>query len=109
MKPKAIYLVLAIAGTVFPYSQLIPFVGEHGLDAGAFVQQAFGTRISAFFTWDVIVSSIALWALVAIDGCRRGMRQLWVPIAANLLVGVSLGLPLFLYMRERQPEATGVA
>ena len=33
------------------------------------------------------------------------MSGLWVPIAANLLVGVSLGLPLFLYLREVRREA----
>jgi hypothetical protein len=33
------------------------------------------------------------------------MGHLWAPIAANLAVGVSLGLPLFLYLRERRLEA----
>jgi hypothetical protein len=28
------------------------------------------------------------------------MRRLWAPVAASLAVGVSLGLPLFLYLRE---------
>lgn len=35
-----------------------------------------------------------------VEGRRAGVRHLWAPIAANLAVGVSLGLPLFLYMRE---------
>jgi uncharacterized membrane-anchored protein YhcB (DUF1043 family) len=30
------------------------------------------------------------------------MGHLWVYIVCNLLVGLSLGLPLFLYMRERK-------
>jgi len=33
------------------------------------------------------------------------MRNLWAPVAANLAVGVSLGLPLFLYMREARASA----
>lgn len=53
---------------------------------------------------DVIVSSVVLWVLVAIEGRRAAMRHLWAPVAANLVVGVSLGLPLFLYMREKQLE-----
>jgi hypothetical protein len=32
------------------------------------------------------------------------MERLWLPIASVLLVGVSLGLPLFLYLRERELE-----
>ena len=49
---------------------------------------------------DVIVSSLVLWTLVFSEGRRLGMKNLWAPVAANLAVGVSLGLPLFLYMRE---------
>jgi hypothetical protein len=30
------------------------------------------------------------------------MKHLWVYIACNLAVGVSLALPLFLYVRERR-------
>jgi hypothetical protein len=61
--------------------------------------------VSGFFGWDVIVSSLVLWAFVFFEGRRVGVAGLWAPIAANLLVGVSLGLPLFLYMRERRREA----
>ncbi len=32
MKPKSLYLLLCIAGTVLPYSQFLPFVQEHGVD-----------------------------------------------------------------------------
>jgi hypothetical protein len=30
------------------------------------------------------------------------VRLLWLPIDATCLIGVSCGLPLFLYLRERQ-------
>jgi hypothetical protein len=30
------------------------------------------------------------------------LRLLWMPISATCLIGVSCGLPLFLYLRERQ-------
>jgi len=45
-----------------------------------------------------------LWTLVFSEGRRLGMKNLWAPVAANLAVGVSLGLPLFLYMREARPR-----
>jgi hypothetical protein len=101
MTPRRLYLVLSVVGTVLPYSQLVPFLREHGLDVPLFVDQLFANRISAFFGLDVIVSSIALWVLVAVDGRRRRVKHLWAPIVANLAVGVSLGLPLFLYLQER--------
>jgi hypothetical protein len=100
VKAKHLYLALCFIGTVLPLSQFIPFVRQHGLDLPLFLSQLFATRISAFFAWDVIVSSIVLWVFVAIEGRRLRLSHLWIPVAANLVVGVSLGLPLFLYMRE---------
>lgn len=101
MKPKHLYVVLAIAGAVFPLWQFAPFLREHGLNLPLMIAQLFSTPVSAFFGVDVIVSSVVLWAFVFIEGRRAGMRQLWLPVLASLTVGVSLGLPLFLYMRER--------
>jgi hypothetical protein len=100
MRLTAVYLVLAVIGTVLPYSAFVPFLQEHGLDVRLFLEQLFANRISAFFGWDVIVSSVVLWLFVLIEGRRLGMKRLWMPIAGSLAVGVSLGLPLFLYMRE---------
>jgi hypothetical protein len=101
---KFIYLLLCIAGTVLPYSQLVPFVLEHNLDIQLFFEQLFANKISAFFGMDVIVSSLVLWVFVYGEGTRLKMSNLWIYIAANLLVGVSLALPLFLLMREYQLE-----
>jgi hypothetical protein len=106
MRPKHVYFVLCLAGIVLPYSQFIPFLREHGLNLGLFFQQLFANRISGFFGLDVIVSSLVLWVFVSVDGRRHRMRHLWAPIAGNLAVGVSLGLPLFLYMREARLEGS---
>jgi hypothetical protein len=100
MKPRTAYLWLCVAGTILPYSQFVPFLAAHGLDLRLFVDQLFANRVSAFFGLDVIVSSLVLWVLVFVDGRRAGVPHLWAPIAGNLAVGVSLGLPLFLYLRE---------
>lgn len=96
------YLLLCILGTVLPYSQFIPFLREHGMNVPLFIEQLFANHISGFFGFDVIISSAVLWALVLTEGRRRQMKHLWVYLLCNLLVGVSLGLPLFLYMRERK-------
>ena len=38
------------------------------------------------------------------DGVEREVAKLWLPIAGTLIVGVSLGLPLFLYLRDVAEE-----
>lgn len=97
-----LYLILCVAGTVLPYSQFLPFLAEHGINVRVFVEQLFDNRISSLFGFDVIVSSAVLWAFVLMEGRRQRMKHLWVYILCNLAVGVSLALPLFLYMRERK-------
>ena len=105
MRLRHWYLALCVLGTALPYSRFIPFLREHGLDLPQFVQQLFANQVSGFFGWDVIVSSIVLWVAVLTDRQRRGLRHAWAPLAGNLVVGVSLGLPLWLYLREMQTDA----
>ncbi len=100
MKAKSVYLFLCILGMLLPYWQFVPFLLEHGLDMRLFFDQLFANHISGFFAMDVLVSSLVLWTFVVFEGKRSKAKHLWAPIAANFVVGVSLGLPLFLYMRE---------
>jgi Terpene cyclase DEP1 len=97
-----LYLTLCVVGAALPLSQFFPFLAQHGLNARLFIEQLFANHISGFFGLDVIVSSVVLCAFVLSEGRRRQMKNLWIYIACNLAVGVSLALPLFLYMRERR-------
>ena len=104
MRPKHVYLILCVLGFALPYSQFIPWVMENGVHLKLFVQQLFANRIGAFFGVDVMVSAIVLFRFVADEGRRLGIRAAWAPIVSTLLVGVSLGFPLFLYLREVKLE-----
>jgi hypothetical protein len=103
---QSIYLVCCLLGTLLPYSQFLPFLLEHGFNLTLFFEQLFANRISSFFGMDVLISSLVLWIFVFSEGTRLQMKHLWIYVLSNLLVGVSLGLPLFLLMRQRQLETT---
>ena len=105
MKPKTIYLVLCVLGFVVPYAAFVPWVAQHGLDLRLFVEQMLANRISTFFSLDVIVSAVVLFRFAAAESARHRIPRRWLVLLATLLVGVSLGLPLFLYLRESQLEA----
>lgn len=75
------------------------------LGSFAFLHQLFANRIGGFFGLDVIVSALVLWVFIFSEGARVGIRHLWLPVVTSLIVGVSLGLPLFLYMRQRHLDA----
>jgi len=104
MKLKNVYLILCVLGVVLPYWQFIPWVAANGLNMRLFVEQLFANRIGGFFGMDVIVSAIALLVFVRSERSRLKSWERWLPLAAVLLVGVSLALPLFLYLRESKLE-----
>lgn len=97
---KLLYLLATLLGTALPLSQFIPFLKTHGLDLKLFFALLFSNNVSGFFGMDVIVSSLVLWIFVFSEGRRFGMKHLWLYVISNLLVGVSLALPLFLLFRE---------
>jgi len=45
-----------------------------------------------------------LIAFMRVESTRIQIRRRWLPILAVMLVGVSLALPMFLYMREMRLE-----
>ena len=97
---QIVYLAFCVFGTVLPYSEFVPFLKDHGLDGSLFLQQLFANPVSGFFGLDVIVSSAVLLVFVYSEGTRLQMRNLWLYVVANLLVGVSLALPMFLLARQ---------
>ena len=97
-----LFLIAAILGTALPLSHLLPFLSAHGLDLPLFFRQLFQTDVSSFFGVDVIVSGLTLLVFIPREGRRLGMKRLWVYVLCTLLVGVSMGLPLFLFFRERK-------
>jgi hypothetical protein len=104
VKSKAVYLVLCIVGFAAPYAAFLPWLAEHGPNGRLFLQHLLANRISAFFALDVVVSALVLLRFSALESRRLGLRSRWIVLAATLLVGVSLGLPLLLYFRERHLE-----
>jgi hypothetical protein len=61
-------------------------------------------RIGAFFGMDVIVSAVVLFVFIRNEQSRSPIPARWLPLVAVLTVGVSLALPLFLYLREHKLE-----
>jgi hypothetical protein len=106
VSPKRLYLLLAVLGFLLPYAQFAPWVWEHGPDPRLFFSELAANPISRFFGWDVIVSACVLLAFMRIERKRRPIAHAWMPLVGLILVGVSFGLPLFLYLREENSELT---
>jgi len=83
-----------------PLFQFIPFFKENGFDISLFISQPFINRISAGFTFDLLVTATVVIIFIISESKRLDIRKFWISIIAIFSVGVSLGLPLFLYQRE---------
>lgn len=101
---KKFYGALCVLGIVLPYWQFVTWIAENGLAVETLVAEAFSSRISAFAWLDVIVSAVVLLGFILHEGSRNKMKRLWLPILGTCIVGVSLGLPLFLLLREIQTK-----
>jgi uncharacterized protein DUF2834 len=108
MKARHFYLVCCVLGLLLPYSQLVPWLLEHGLNVTLFCRELFANRISSFFAIDVIVSAIVLLWFIQSEGRRLRVGLLWLPTVGTLVVGVSFGLPLFLFLRQVRLDRTTV-
>lgn len=97
---QIIYLVLCIAGMVLPLSQFVPWLPVNGFNVPLLLQQATSSAIAAFAWSDVLVSGVAVAVFVVAESRRLAMSLLWLPLSC-LMVGPSLAMPLFLFLRER--------
>ena len=100
MNARRFYFGLCLLGLLVPNAAFWPWLLTHGLDPKRFLLDLFANGVSAFFGLDVVLSALALSGFVLLEGTRLRLRRRRLPILATCLVGVSLGLPLFLYQRQ---------
>ena len=95
-----IFLILCcVAGIVIPYWFALPFFLIHGPNFSLFLEEIFATRISSFFAADLIVASVIFLVWSFRDSKERRISGWWVVLLSNLVVGLSLALPLYLLKR----------
>jgi hypothetical protein len=103
---KKIYFFLAILGFILPLWQFGLWLFEFGIDVPLMLNKVIEDNLSLFAWLDVIISAIVLIIFIVYEGRKQLMRRLWIPIVGTLCVGVSFGLPLFLFLREQHFEQT---
>ncbi|HET9333088.1 MAG TPA: DUF2834 domain-containing protein [Gemmatimonadota bacterium] len=105
MKLRHVYLTLSLLGILIPFFFFLPWLTENGVDLPLFFSELFSTRVGGFFGLDVFVSAAVLFVFVAVEGRRVAASARWLAVAVTLACGVSAGLPLFLYLRQRTRDA----
>ncbi len=101
---KIFWIVCCVAGIAVPYWFALPFFLIHGPNFRLFVQEMFATRISSFFAADLIIASAIFLVWSRRDARDRNINGWWLVLVSNLLVGLSLALPLYLLKRFEAAE-----
>jgi hypothetical protein len=96
---KIFLIFCCVAGIVIPYWFAIPFFMFHGPNLRLLVEELFANNISSFFAADLIVASVIFLVWSFRDAKVRKIGGWWVVLLSNLVVGLSLALPLYLLKR----------
>ncbi len=95
------YLALALWGAVHPMLWLLRHLRESGSGLAGLVVAWQANAATTGLAWDLVIAAFALtlW-IIAETSVRRNWEALFA-IPATFLVGVSCGLPLYLFLRTR--------
>ncbi|MDE0756089.1 MAG: DUF2834 domain-containing protein [Woeseiaceae bacterium] len=97
---QQLYLGMTIVGTLAPPIAGATYLLEHGYNPAHLMPAIFSSPVSAMVGINVIIGCITLAILMHTEGRELGVKT-WLPILAITVVGISSGLPLYLYLRER--------
>ena len=113
MKPRHLYLLLFVVGTLLPLALFWPWVNANGLNLPLFFNELFSTSIGAFFASDVMISGVVLMIFSVAESRRLKMDNsltvVGLVVIATLCAGVSSGFPLFLFFRQRHLDGIAKA
>jgi uncharacterized membrane protein YczE len=99
---RLVWLALALWGAVHPMYYFVTYMREEGVGLVGLGQAWYVNASTTGLTWDLIISALSLtiWAIYETMQKRDWPRLLAIP--ATFCIGVSCGLPLYLYLRERK-------
>lgn len=99
---KSLYLLLVIIGIIVPWNFLLQFFSQNGFSIELLIQQGFANYATAAFGTDLVISALVFLCFAFFELKRLGLSRsrLLIYIIATVGIGLSCGLPLFLYFRE---------
>jgi len=96
---KIFLIACCVVGIVVPYWFALPFFLIHGPNLWLFVEEMFASRISSSFAADLIISSVIFLSWSRRDARDKKIIGWCLVLVSNLVVGLSLALPLYLLKR----------
>jgi Terpene cyclase DEP1 len=99
------YLALAAWGAVHPMYWFLKHMRETGTGLGGLIDAWYVNASTTGLTWDLTIAAIALTVWVLAETFSRRAWAGLIAIPATFCIGVSCGLPLYLFLRSRPSVA----
>ena len=96
------FLALAVWGAVHPMWYFVTWFQDNGWSLMAMVEAWHANAATSGLVWDLTIAALALtlWVIWESVTTRRWAGLLAIP--ATFCIGVSCGLPLYLFLRWRR-------
>ena len=96
---RMIFLALAIWGAIHPMYYFITWFNQNGYDIMAMVDAWHVNAAASGLVWDLTIAAVTLpvWIIAEVAVRRNWLALIAIP--ATFCIGVSCGLPLYLFLR----------
>lgn len=98
---RLIYLGLAIWGAVHPMYYFVLWFQDNGVDLAAMAAAWNVNMATSGLVWDLTIAAISLTVFIIAEVAVRRNWLALIAIPATFCIGVSCGLPLYLFLRSR--------
>lgn len=98
---RMIYLALAVWGAIHPMYYFISWFVENGWSLLAMVDAWHANLATSGLVWDLTIAAVALTVFILAETWVRRNWLALIAIPATYCIGVSCGLPLYLFLRTR--------
>ena len=98
---RHVYLGLAVLGAVVPMFYFVSWFREFGWSLGGMVEAWNVNDAATGLVYDLTISAVALTIFVIADGIARKDWPSLVCVPLTYMIGVSCGLPLYLWFRTK--------
>ena len=95
------FLALAVWGAVHPMYWFLTYMNETGTGLGGLIDAWYVNASTTGLTWDLTIAAITLTVWIIAETTVRKNWLALIAIPATFGIGVSCGLPLYLFLRAK--------
>ena len=103
-----IFAALAVLGTVHPMYWFMSYMAAHDWSLAALIDAWYVNDSTTGLTWDLTIAAVALTVWVLIEAVQRRHWLGLIAIPATFCIGVSCGLPLYIFLRMSRDAQRGI-